>query len=228
MSATLRTTLLVPVHLTLLAACATAPSEDLAARARNDHAIRDGVPSASVVIVENGRLFEAEDLDAAYATVIEDRHRYVFEPGEEGDRDFTLAYLPSGGVVAGDAFTGSLGIEVREDAGGRVTLVRDGRTLAANSDRTVAVTLSQPGGARSEMVLASVDPRARGALLVPRSVALRLAAPLSSIPGTTHVEVALGRPFAAHRARMLASLPGLDILDYVEIVYRAPVPETGR
>ncbi len=228
MSATLRTPLLVPMHLTLLAACASTPTEDLDARARNDHALRNGVPSALVVIVENGKLYEAEDLDAAYATIIEDRHRYVFSPGEEGDRGFTLAYLPAGGIVAGDAFAESLGLDVREDASGRITLARGDMTVATNADRTIAVTLSAPSGARSELVRVSIDPRARGSLLMPSGVALRLLAPLTSIPGTTHVEVALGRPFAAHRARLRVELPELDAEAYVEIAYLAPAPETGR
>ena len=128
-------------------------------------------------------------------------HRYVFRPQDRGPREYRMAYLSEGGIVAGRGFLEQMGLET-VGLGAQTSLRRKGDSSVAplGDGRRFTLDIAPPGGAAPLTLAAVLDPDFDGTLVLPRAVALGLALQLFEVPGTADVQVALARPFRAHRA----------------------------
>ncbi len=208
-----------------LSACTISAAD--VARARNVDALaledllaRGELPEAPVLVVTNGAASGADDLRAAWDVAAEAPHRFVYHPGEAGDRTVRMAYLPAGGAVAGQAFAAVLGITI-ERHGGTVEVIGTSRATT-DSEARLPVTLSAPGGGKSLTLDVVFEPGFDGSLLLPVSAASALGLARHEIPGEVDVQVALGRPFRGRRTRVEASVPAVGARSLVEVVVPAP------
>jgi hypothetical protein len=205
----------------LLAACASSPAPDLAGDARrvDDDAVAalaaeidDPKFAGRWIVVQDGEIAGSGStpVDAVHAAhAVQESgperpapvHRYVFRPPDRGPREYRMAYLAEGGIVAGRGFLQQLGLET-VGLGAQTSLRRKGdtRTAPLSGGRTFTIDVAAPGGASATTLSAVLDPDFDGTLVLPRAVALGLALQLFEIPGTADVQVALARPFRAHRA----------------------------
>ncbi len=213
---------IVALAAVLAAACASL-ADGVAEARRADDAALAATPwpdDAAWIVAAAGTVTGAADLEAALAAYPEALHRYVFRPGEGGDRRLTMAYHPGRGVVAGRAAAAALGVRFRRDARGTTVVIRDVRRVTAGDDATVTMRVTAPGGGKAYSVPVVIDPDFDGALLVAPAVAETLGLRRFEIPGAVDVQVALGRPFFATRARLRAAIPELG----VEALVEAAVP----
>ena len=189
------------------------------------------------VVVQRGQVVAAASLADDAVRAAERRappweHRFVFRPGDEGPRLHRLAFLPEGGVVAGRGFFEDLGVAVSWRAGQPLVLDRLGRRREVDLLATprLEIVLRTLDRERSVTLEAAVDPDFDGPLLLPPELARTLELHRFEIPGHAEVQVALGRPFAARRAHVLAELPLLGQRGPVEVVYETapPAPPASR
>jgi hypothetical protein len=218
----------------LLTACASALKVDAAADARraDEDAVAmhaadlDGTAYAGKwVVVQDGDIAAssatpAEALRGAPSPPHAPAHRFLFRPQDRGPRDFRMAYVAEGGVVAGRRFLADLGVET-VGAGSETSLRQRGGTRAALLDdgRRFTFDVAPPDGSAHRTVSAVLDPDFDGTLLLPRAVALEMGLELFEVPGTADVQVALGRPFRAHRAVVAVRLPALDASGLAEALF---------
>jgi hypothetical protein len=219
----------------IAAACATSPDlralED--ARTKDDEAVAanaatlDGAPYAGRwVVVQRGEIVGAAALpdDAVRATESASGgvvHRFVFRPADRGTHPMRLAYVSEGGIVAGRGFLADLGIESGGTPGRPPLLKRKGAARGVDLGRTprLEIEVSSLDGSEHRTISATFDPDFDGGLLLPRDVAASLNLELYEIPGGADVQVALGRPFRAHRATLVAKVAALQASGLVEAVY---------
>jgi hypothetical protein len=218
----------------LLAACSSTPKGDPAGDARRADedavAVRatdlDGPGYAGRwVIVQDG------DVAAAGATLADalhavppgraaPAHRFVFRPQDRGPREYRMVYLAEGGIVAGRKFLADLGLET-VGAGAETSLRRRGgtRTALLEDGRRLTLEVAAPDGSARRTVTAVCDPDFDGTLVLPRAVATELGLECFEVPGTADVQVALARPFLAHRALADVRLPALDAGGPAEVLF---------
>jgi hypothetical protein len=224
---------LLPAAL-LLAACAsrTPPTSAEDARSQNEETLTaraaelDSPKNARrYVVVQNGAVAAIASLPddavrAARAKSAAVRHRFVFRPVDRGERLWRMAYVAQGGVVAGRRFLDDLGLEAVGPPGRPPLLRRRGGAGGLDLAKTpLRLELSTLEGAAAETVDAAYDPDFDGTLLLPRDVATRLSLELYEIPGAADVQVALGRPFRARRATVLAKVAGFLAAGPIEVVF---------
>jgi hypothetical protein len=225
---------LVPL---VLAACATAPtgpSPEWLARTADEEAVErlgaqlDTKYGRRYVVVADAEVRAAAFLpDDAIRAAPQDAtpplHRYVFRPADRGDRLYRMTYVAEGGVVVGRKFLEDLELESTIGDEGRAVLRRRGGAggLPVTAPSRVALVLTSLDGAHVERVSAVYDPDFDGGLLVPPSLARRFALQLFEIPGSAEVQVALGRPFRAQRANLLARVEALGVAGPVEVLTEA-------
>lgn len=218
----IRTTALRLGLLAVLAAAACVSIDDMLASARRTNEAALGGETwpedAEWLVVAGGTVAGAPDLEAALSVRPEALHRFVFRPGEQGDRRLTMAYHPGRGVVAGRAAAAALGVTFRRDARGGTVVVRDVRRVEADEDATITLRVAAIDGGAVFAVPVVIDPSFDGPLLVSPSVAETLHLRRFEIPGTVDVTVALGRPFFGSRARLHASIPELGVAADIEAV----------
>jgi len=219
----------------LLAACASGPAagpvesqRKLDEEALVVHAAAIDAPEHARhwVVVQDGRVAASASLPddavrAAQQKGASAAHRFVFRPADRGTPLYRLAYLAEGGIVVGRRFLADLSLEatgtagkppvVRRKSGGTgVDLARAGRLVLeiASLDDSVRRTID-----------AAYDTDFDGGLLVTRDVAAALRLERFEIPGGAEVQVALGRPFRAHRATVIARIAALHAQGPAEVVY---------
>ena len=218
----------------LLAACRSAPAGDPAGGARKideaavvqfasdidgpDHAgwwvvVQDGAIAAAGVTPEDAVRAVPEDRAAA-------AHRFVFRPQDRGPREYRMVYLAEGGVVAGRRFLADLGLET-VGLGRDTSLRRAGanRTAPLADGRRFAFEIAAPGASAGRTLTAVLDPDFDGPLVVPRSVARELGLDRFEVPGIADVQVALARPFRAHRSNARVRIAALDAGGLVEVLF---------
>lgn len=222
----------------VLAACASRPAGprgEEESRAKDDEAlaaraaeIAGAADAKRWVVVQRGEIaagasFPDDAVRAAKSKAADVAHRYVFRPADRGDRLFRMAYVAQGGVVVGRVFLENLGLEAVGVAGRPPLLRRKGAGGGIDLAKTprLPLDLTTLDDATRISVDAAYDPDFDGGLLVPRELAASLALPLYEIPGAAEVQVALGRPFRARRATVLAKVPGLGPRGPVEVVFEA-------
>ncbi len=223
--------------LTLVAAaCATSTRESPAledARRKDDEwvaanaATLDGAPYAKRwVVVQEGGIVGAAALPddavrAAESTARDVPHRFVFRPEDRGTRPMRLAYVAEGGIVVGRKFLAELSVESVGPPGRPPLLKRKGGTRGVDLSRSqrLEIELTALDGSAHEKVSAAFDPDFDGGLLLTREAAAALSLERFEIPGGADVQVALGRPFRAHRATLSAKCPALQVSGLVEAVY---------
>lgn len=220
----------------LAAACATSRVESPAldaARTKDEETVAansatlDGPPYAGRwVVVQRGEIAAAAALPddavrAVEASAGDVVHRFVFRPADRGTRSMRLAYVAEGGIVVGRRFLADLGVESVGPAGRPPLLKRKGGSRGVDLGRTprIEIDASSLDGSRHLAISAAYDPDFDGGLLLTRDAAESLSLALFEIPGGADVQVALGRPFRAHRATLLAKCPALQVEGYVEAVY---------
>jgi hypothetical protein len=218
----------------LLAACRSAPAGDPAADARraDESAVVqfaseiDGPDHAGWwVVVQDGAVAAAGVTpDEAVRAVPEDRaapaHRFVFRPTDRGPREYRMAYLAEGGIVAGRRFLADLGLET-VGLGPDTSLRRAGGNRAAPlaGGRRFTFEIAAPGVSAHRTLTAVLDPDFDGALVLPRPVARELGLERFEVPGTADVQVALARPFRAHRATAHVRIAELDTGGLAEVLF---------
>jgi hypothetical protein len=178
------------------------------------------------IVVQNGDIAGAASLPddavrAAQKTAAAPAHRFVFRPADRGARLYRLAYVAQGGIVAGRKFLADLGLEWAGPPGKPGTVRRKGSLGGidlAKSPRVEIEVASLDGSARVTLS-AACDPDFDGGLLLPRATAARLSLERFEIPGLAEVQVALGRPFQAHRACVNARIAALGVSGPAEAVF---------
>lgn len=220
----------------LASACATTALESPAledARRKDDEfvaangATLDGPPYAKRwVVVQRGEVVGAAALPddavrAAESSAKDVVHRFVFRPEDRGTRPMRLAYLAEGGIVAGRRFLADMGAEAVGPPGRPAQLKRKGAMRGVDLSHTprLEIELTSLDGAAHATVSAAFDPDFDGGLLLTREVAASLALERFEIPGGADVQVALGRPFRAHRATLIAKCGALQVSGFAEAVY---------
>jgi hypothetical protein len=148
-------------------------------------------------------------------------HRFVFRPEDRGARPMRLAYVAEGGIVVGRRFLAELSVESVGPPGRPPLLKRKGATRGVDLTRSprLELELASLDGTAKEKVSAVYDPDFDGGLLLTRALAASLALERYEIPGGADVQVALGRPFRAHRATLVVNCPALQVSGFVEAVY---------
>ena len=204
----------------LLSGCASVGDRLAAARRADVAALgADEWPSdAAWIVAAAGTLTGAPDLKAALGVLPDALHRYVFRPGEAGDRSLTLAYHPGRSAIAGRAAAKALGVTFRRDVRGTTLVIRDVRRIEAGQDATITLRVAAIEGGPTYDIPVVIDPSFDGALLVAPSVAETLQLQRFEIPGSVDVHVALGRPFLGSRARLHATIPELGVEADIEAV----------
>jgi hypothetical protein len=131
-----------------------------------------------------------------------------------------MAFLAEGGIVAGRRFLDELGMEA-VGAGAETSLRRRGdtRTAPLGDGRRLVLDVAAPGGAARRTLSAVYDPDFDGTLLLTRALALDLGLVRFETPGTADVQVALARPFRAHRAVVEVRVAALDAHGLAEALF---------
>jgi hypothetical protein len=216
----------------VLAACAStaAPRVVDEARRRDDAAVAahadeldDAKSAKRYVVVQDGDVAATaplvdEALRAAAAKSPTTPHRFVFRPADRGTPLYRMAYLAEGGVVVGRGFLAAIGYEPT----GKPSVVRakGGRAgFDLGTPPRLAFDVETLDGAARRAIEAVYDPDFDGGLLVPVDVAAELSLERFELPGDAEVQVALGRPFRAHRATALAKVASLSASGTIEVVY---------
>jgi hypothetical protein len=224
----------------VLGACGTTAVTGVVedARARDEAVVAaradefDAPPLAErYIVVQDGDVaatarFADDAIGAAWAKSPTTPHRFVFRPADRGTPLYRMAYVADGGVVAGRRFLEALGLEA-VGAPGQPPVVRakGARTgVGLGTPPRLAVEIATLDGAARRTIDAVYDPDFDGGLLVPVAVAAELALERYEVPGDAEVQVALGRPFLAHRATALAECATLSASGTVEVVYERTSP----
>jgi len=220
-----------------LAACGTTAAPRL-------HGVADARTGDEAAVAAREAEFDAPEFESKYvvvqdgdvaatATLADDAvrlaaeksptpaHRFVFRPAERGTPNYRMAFLAEGGVVVGRRFLEALGLEA-VGAPGRASVVRaKGARTGFDLPPTarLAVEVTTLDGATRRTIQAVYDPDFDGPLLVPVAVAAEFALERYEVPGRADIQVAIGRPFRAHRATVLADVPALSASGTVEVVY---------
>jgi hypothetical protein len=204
-----------------LTACSSLDEHLSAARALDDSALATpSWPEDSIwVVIANGETAGALTEEKAHEIQPRAAHRYVFRPGDTGDTRPRMAYLPTAALIAGRQFAESLGLTLRRDADGRAILTRDARRLTSEAGGTVIVRVSAPDGSVESAAAVLLDPDFYGPLLLSPSIAEQLGLRRFEVPGVAHVDVALGRPFVARRARLIVRIEELDVAGPVRAIF---------
>lgn len=221
-----------------LAACAGGPVTVEGARDRNRQFVeiaarrlRESHARRYVVVQEGDVAAAATAADDAVRAAERRKaaplHRFVFRPGDEGERAYRMAFMPTGGVVVGRRFFETFGARASWRPGKPLVVERLGTRRELDLAETPRLdlrveTLDREGDTRLSAV---VDLDFDGALLVPPEIARELGLERFEIPGDVDVQVALGRPFRARRALVLAHVPLLRFAAPVEVAFETP-PDT--
>lgn len=205
-----------------LAACASSDDAVLRERRANaafvdaNAALLDGKHGGEAVAVQRGALAASARTESEAARLAEEKdpgaaHRFVFRPARRGDRMLRTAWLPQGGVAVGRGFLEDLGFRVRASAPGTLSLDGPGgrKTLDLARDPLVRVVVRTLDGRRTVEVAAAVDRDFDGGLLLAPEHGAALGVVRWETPGRAEVQIALGRPFDARRAIVLAEVPAL-------------------
>lgn len=222
------------------AGCASEPPADAARRRNREFVEREGDAAAAkfpgrFLVVQGGALVAQASLPDDAIRVADRRdpdapHRFVYRPEDRGERLYRMAILPSGGRVAGRGLFTELGLDVAAPPGGTgIVLLREGRPfrLAAAESGTLRIEVASLDRRTSEVVTVAVDPDFDGGLLLDAATGARLRLERQEVPGAAEVQVALGRPFAARRARVLVRIPEADVRGVVEALVEAPPERPG-
>jgi hypothetical protein len=228
-------TALAVVALCLAAGCASAKRLSVADARRADEeavaanaAVIDSPEHAKHwIAVQNGAIAgtSALPVDAVGQAASKDPdvlHRFVFRPGERGPKSARLAYIAEGGVVAGPALLASLGLTAKASAPGRPRVIRarvGGGSLDLATTPRLVLELRTLDSSATTTVSAAYDPDFDGPLLVTDAVAEALRLERFEIPGGCDVQVAVSRPFLAHRATVIAHLEALNATAPAEVVF---------
>jgi len=183
------------------------------------------------VVVQDGEVAATATLadDAAREAAKKDAgppHRFVFRPSDRGATPaYRMAYLAEGGVVVGKKFLQTLGIE-----SGRLLDAAEMRPVHLKLLVTphVKIDVETLDGSARRTIDAVYDPDFDGSLLVPVAVASALSLQRFEIPGEADVQVALGRPFRARRALVIAKVAGIAASGAVEVEYEAPLKKSAE
>ena len=219
----------------LCGACASGPATDTidAQRKLNEEALASNAAAIDAteharrwVVVQKGIVVASASLpdDAVRAAQAKDApasHRFVFRPGDRGTPLYRLAYLAEGGVVVGRRFLADLSLEAA-GAAGRPPVVRrktGGTGVDLAQTRRLVIEIASLDASVRRTISAAYDPDFDGGLLVTREVAAALHLERFEIPGGAQVQVALGRPFRAHRATVIAKIQALETSGPAEVVY---------
>jgi hypothetical protein len=157
-------------------------------------------------------------------------HRFIFRKDDAGDRLHRMTFLPEGGLVAGRAFLARLGyrvVSVGSSGPGRpLVLERRGsrRTIDLAAHPRLSLELGPLAGTPVVPLDVPLDPDFDGPLLLPAALTAGLDLELAEIPGRAEVQVALGRPFEARRAWVVARSTDLGVTEAVEVLVPAPGP----
>lgn len=216
----LRTILSLALAAVLTPGCSSLEEHVARAREANDALVESGAwPEGSTwVVVAEGEAAGAQDDEKAYEVHADAVQRYVFRPGEAGDVRPRMAYLPTAPIVAGRGFAESLGLTLRRDASGATVLGRDVRRVRAAPGEKILVRIATPDGRFESPAAVLLDPDFHGPLLVSRAIAEELGLRRFEIPGEARMDVALGRPFRARRARVRIVVDELGVSETVEVL----------
>lgn len=182
------------------------------------------------IVVQDGEIAAsaatpADAVHAAPASTAAPAHRFVFRPQDRGPREYRMAYLAEGGVIAGRRFLADLGLET-VGLGAEMSLrsVGTNRTAPLDDGRRLTLYVAAPDGSAHGTVTAVYDADFDGSLVLPRTVALELGLQRFEVPGTADVQVALARPFRAHRAVVDVRIASLDVHGFSEALFEtAPI-----
>jgi len=216
-----RLPILIALVASLLAGCTSLDEHIGSARAADQAALEAGAGSQNSiwVVVAHGEVWGAETEEEALLIHATAPHRFVFQRGNAGDTRPRMAYLPTAALIAGQEFAAALGLKLRRNASGRAILTRDTRRIAAEPGGTIIVHVEAPDGGDATAAAILLDPGFQGPLLVSPSVAERMGLRRFEIPGTARVDVALGRPFSARRARLRVTIERLGVNAAVETLF---------
>jgi hypothetical protein len=222
-----------------LAACAGGPTTVEEARGRNLAFVESGSSHLAsryarrVVVVQQGGLAAAasapdDAVRAAERKAPAPLHRFVFRPGDEGERQYSMAFMPTGGVVAGRRLFEGLGARASWRPGKPLVVERLGTRRELDLERVprLEIEVETLDRERTRTLLAVVDLDFDGVLLVPQEAAAEMGLERFEIPGSADVQVALGRPFFARRALVLVRVPVLHLGAPMEAAFESR-PDAG-
>lgn len=133
-----------------------------------------------------------------------------------------MAFLPDGGLVAGQAFVAALRATASWSPGQQLVLERLGRRREMGEAPRLAIEVETLDREHRETLDVVFDPDFDGSLVLPAAVAQRLRLHLFEVPGRADVQVALGRPFEARRAMVLVRISAIDAAGPVEALFEVP------
>ena len=213
-----RFTILLTLALTLSGGCVSLADHVATARLLDDAVVTRAMwpADAAWVAIADGEASPAASMEEAHQIAPLAPHRYVFQPAEAGDTRPRMAYLPASALIAGREFATKLGLTLRRDARGSAILTRGEKRVAAEAGGSLLLRISAPDGSAATTAAVLLDPDFRGPLLISPPVAETLGLRRFEVPGRAHVDVALGRPFSARRARVLITIEELGVSGLVE------------